>query len=71
MIEDDALELGESPVTFVAMTENEYVSPGVRPVTIQLVVEVVHVPEPGLAVTEKESTGPLAGSAGAVQVTVA
>jgi hypothetical protein len=39
------------PDTFVAVTVNVYDVPFVRPVTVQVVVAVVHVNEPGVDVT--------------------
>jgi hypothetical protein len=47
----DAAEAAPVPFTFVAVTVNVYEVPFVRPVTVQLVVTVVQVNEPGDDVT--------------------
>ena len=48
---EDALEAVPVPAAFVAVTVNVYEVPFVRPVTVQLVVDVVHVRPPGDEVT--------------------
>ena len=47
----DAEEAEPVPDTFVAVTENEYEVPLVRPETVHDVVAVAHVNEPGVDVT--------------------
>ena len=47
----DAPEAEPVPALFVAVTVNVYEMPFVRPVTVQLVVAVVQVNEPGDEVT--------------------
>ena len=47
----DAEEAEPVPALFVAVTENVYEVPLVRPITVQVVVAVVHVNEPGDDVT--------------------
>ena len=47
----DADEAAPVPDTFVAVTVNVYDVPFVRPVTVQVVVAVVQVKEPGVEVT--------------------
>ena len=44
-------EAGEVPRALVAVTVKVYDDPWVRPVTVQLVVDVVQVKPPGLEVT--------------------
>jgi hypothetical protein len=44
-------EADPEPALFVAFTVNVYDVPLVRPVTVQLVVDVVQVNEPGFEVT--------------------
>ena len=44
---DEAAEAAELPATFVATTENVYPVPLVRPETVQVVEDVVHVNPPG------------------------
>jgi hypothetical protein len=46
-----ALEAEELPAEFLATTVNVYAVPLVRPVTVQVVKEVVQVKLPGLEVT--------------------
>jgi len=47
----EAVDAEPAPALFVEVTVNVYVVPFVRPVTMQLVVEVVHESEPGDEVT--------------------
>jgi hypothetical protein len=47
----DATDAAPVPAEFVAVTVNVYDVPLVRPVTVQEVVELVHVNEPGDEVT--------------------
>ena len=47
----EALDAEPVPALFVAVTENVYEVPFVRPVTVHVVVVVVHVNEPGDDVT--------------------
>ena len=49
--DDDATEAEPVPEAFVAVTVNVYEVPLVRPVTVQPVVAVEHVKEPGDEVT--------------------
>jgi hypothetical protein len=49
-VADAAEEALESPPAFVDVTDIEYVVPFVRPVIVQVVVEEVQLPEPGVAV---------------------
>jgi hypothetical protein len=47
----DALDAEPVPALFVAVTVNVYEVPLVRPLTVQLVIVVVHVNQPGDDVT--------------------
>ncbi len=47
----ESVEAAPVPDTFVAVTLNVYEVPFVRPVTVQDVVPVEHVNEPGVEVT--------------------
>jgi len=47
----DAADADPAPALFAAVTVNEYEVPFERPVTVQLVVDVVQVNEPGVDVT--------------------
>jgi len=47
----EAVDAEPVPALFVAVTENVYEMPFVRPITVQVVVAVVHVNEPGDDVT--------------------
>jgi hypothetical protein len=49
--EVEAVDAEPAPALFMAVTVNVYEVPFVRPVTMQLVVAVVHVNEPGNDVT--------------------
>jgi len=50
----EAEETAPEPLAFVAVTVNVYEVPFVRPVTVQVVVAVVQVNEPGVEVTVYE-----------------
>ena len=52
--EFDEVDATDVPAEFVAVTENEYETPLVRPATVHEVEEVVHVFEPGFEVTMYE-----------------